>query len=152
MTIDLRTRDKADALNRSLISGLKRIFGLLLFAGGVHYWTRLVGIYDGDLWRFDLMPFWWKVAAPALAVFYPVAGIGLWTMMSWGPVVWFGVALAEAVMHVGFPKLFGPDLLWLGLHCFGLAMLVVLRLVDRIEAATRLKRLRSSIPRIKQKR
>ncbi|SJZ86101.1 DUF6163 family protein [Consotaella salsifontis] len=149
MTVPVRPGDKAAALNRILTTVLKRGFGLFLFGGGIYYWVRLVGIFDGALWRFDLMPFAWQVAAPALAVLYPVAGIGLWTLMSWGPVMWLLVAGAEAIMHIGLPFLFSGKLFFLGFHLFGLAMLGVLRLVGELEAAQRLKSRPSSIPDIK---
>lgn len=77
----------------------------LLF--GVLYWIRLIGYYEGDLWRFDLMPVYWRIAAASLAVLFPFAAVGLWSTASWGPVVWFGCAAAEAVMYIGFPELFG---------------------------------------------
>ncbi len=42
-----------------------------------------------------------------LAAFFPFAGIGLWMMASWGPVIWFICAATESVMYLGFPDLFG---------------------------------------------
>lgn len=77
----------------------------LLF--GLLYWVRLVGYYEGDFWRFDLMPAYWRVASVSLAVLFPFAAVGLWTTASWGPVVWFCCAATEAIMYVGFPDLFG---------------------------------------------
>ena len=38
---------------------------------------RLIGFYDGPLWRFDLMPVHWQIAAVTLSVFYPFAASGL---------------------------------------------------------------------------
>ena len=83
----------------------------LLF--GVLYWIRLIGIYDGTQWRFDLMPVHWQVATVTLAVLFPFAASGLWMLASWGPVIWFLCAAIETVMHVGFPDLFGarPELI-----------------------------------------
>ena len=121
--------DKAEQLNRSLTAWLLRIVGLVLFCLGIDYWIRLVGFHDGPLWRFDLMPIWWKVAAPALAVLYPVAGVGLWMTVSWGAVIWIIVAMIETVMHGVFPSLFGGVTFLLFFHLFGLSMLLVLRLV-----------------------
>jgi hypothetical protein len=74
---------------------------------GVLYWVRLIGYYDGPLWRFDLMPIHWQVAAIVLAAFYPFAAIGLWMLASWGPVIWTICAITEVVMYAGFPDLFG---------------------------------------------
>lgn len=74
---------------------------------GVYYWVRLIGYYEGPLWRFDLMPVWWQIASASLSVLFPFAGIGLWTMASWGPVIWLICAGTETVLYAGFPELFG---------------------------------------------
>ena len=80
---------------------------------GVLYWVRLIGLYDGTLWRFDVMPLHWQIAAVTLAVLFPFAAVGLWLLASWGSVIWFLCAAIEAVMHGGFPELFGrkPEIL-----------------------------------------
>jgi hypothetical protein len=83
-----------------LIAGYCLLFGIL-------YWIRLIGVYDGPLWRFDLMPVYWQVAAVTLAVFFPFAAIGLWMLASWGPVIWVICAVTEAVMYIMFPDLYG---------------------------------------------
>ncbi len=75
-----------------MIAGYCLLFGIL-------YWVRLIGVYDGPLWRFDLMPVHWQVAAVTLAVFFPFAAIGLWMLASWGPVIWVICAVTEAVMY-----------------------------------------------------
>lgn len=77
----------------------------LLF--GMLYWVRLVGVYDGPMWRYDLMPVHWQVASVMLAVFFPFAAIGLWMLSSWGPVIWFICAVTEIVMYGVLPDLFG---------------------------------------------
>ena len=77
----------------------------LLFS--ILYWVRLIGVYDGPLWRFDMMPIYWQVAAVTLSVFFPFAAIGLWILSSWGSVVWFICAATEITMYAGFPDLFG---------------------------------------------
>jgi len=136
MTIELSSRDKAASLNRRLTIWLYRLSATVLFGVGVYYWIRLIGIEDGPLARFDLMPVWWKMAAPALAVLYPVAGIGLWMTVGWGAVVWVLIAIVEGVMHLGFPDLFGQNLLWLGFHAWGLLMLASLRLMAWRERRT----------------
>lgn len=81
----------------------------LLF--GVLYWIRLIGLYEGPLWRFDLMPLHWQVAAVTLAVFFPFAAIGLWMLASWGPVIWGICAATEVLMYCFFPDLYGNRLL-----------------------------------------
>jgi hypothetical protein len=47
-----------------VVAGYCLLFGIL-------YWIRLIGFYPGSLWRFDLMPVHWQVAAVMLAVFFP---------------------------------------------------------------------------------
>lgn len=83
---------------------------------GLLYWIRLLGIYEGLTWRFDLMPVHWQVAAVCLAVLYPFAASGLWMLASWGPVIWFVCALSETVMYAGFPELYGRRDLVLVVH------------------------------------
>lgn len=77
-----------------------RMVALFCLIFGIFYWIRLIGLYDGLSWRFDLMPIHWKIAASSLAVLFPFAAIGLWLMASWGPVLWFTCAATETVMYV----------------------------------------------------
>ncbi|WP_182085731.1 DUF6163 family protein [Aureimonas sp. ME7] len=138
MTLEIFERDKDETLNRRLTIWLCRLVGLALFGMGLLYWSRLIGVFDGALWRFDLMPVWWRVAAPVLAVLYPVAGAGMWMTASWGSVIWILVAACEGVMRVGFPQLYGADPLTVGLHVFGLALFATLRTVAFVERRRRL--------------
>jgi hypothetical protein len=99
----------------------------LLF--GVLYWIRLIGLYDGVLWRFDLMPVHWQIASISLAVLFPFAAIGLWMMASWGPVIWFLCAAAEVIMYAGFPGLFGQRQLVVISHAVVALLYATFRLV-----------------------
>jgi hypothetical protein len=92
-----------------LIAGYCLLFGIL-------YWIRLIGVYEGPLWRFDLMPLHWQVAAVTLSVFFPFAAIGLWMLASWGPVIWVICAVTEIVMYSVFPDLYGNRLLIVASH------------------------------------
>ncbi|MDF1607158.1 DUF6163 family protein [Hoeflea sp. YIM 152468] len=88
-----------------------RLFGRLvalscLFAG-LQYWGRLIGYSDGGMYRFDLIPSYWQLASASLAVLLPVAAVGLWMQVSWGPVIWVVAAGSEIIMHEGFPIWFG---------------------------------------------
>lgn len=136
-----RARDeRAERLNRLLTVVLCRIAGVLLFGLGILYWIRIVGIYEGVLWRFDLMPTAWKVASASLAVLYPVAGVGLWMTVSWGAVIWALILFGEALMHLGLPQIFGEgDLLLLG-NSIGFLFLLMLRLVAFWEGRRRMAR------------
>lgn len=85
----------------------QRIVAVYCLVFGVTYWVRLIGFYDGEDWRFDLMPYYWQAASASLSVLYPIAAIGLWMTASWGPVIWFSCAAAEIVMFFAFNELFG---------------------------------------------
>jgi Family of unknown function (DUF6163) len=93
-----------------------RIIAAYCLLFGFLYWVRLIGYYDGPLWRFDLMPLHWQFASASLAVLFPVAAIGLWMKVSWGPVIWLAAASAETLMFYGFPQLFGAHVLTLAAH------------------------------------
>lgn len=95
---------------------LMRAVALLCLLFGILYWARLVGVYDHTMWRFDLMPIYWRVPATALAVLFPFAAVGLWLLAPWGPVVWFLCAAIETVMYVGFPAYYGERPLVIVLH------------------------------------
>lgn len=139
MTIPVPPEEKAERLNRLLTVCLLRIAGIGLFGLGIDTWISLVGIHDGPLFRFDLMPVWWKMAASALAVLYPVAGVGLWMTVSWGAVIWAIVAAVEIIMHGVFPDLYGGMTVLILFHVFGLSLLLLLRLVSWWEARRRLR-------------
>lgn len=86
---------------------LLRVVALFCLLLGLFYWTRLIGVYDDTIWRFDLMPVYWRIPATVLAVLFPFAAVGLWLLAPWGPVVWFLCAATETVMYVGFPDYYG---------------------------------------------
>jgi hypothetical protein len=79
------------------------------------------------------MPVHWQVAATALAVLFPVAAVGLWMPVSWGPVVWFVAACVEIAMHLGFPSLFGENLMVVVLHLTVFAIYALFRVVLYVE-------------------
>ncbi len=84
-----------------------RLVALSCLIAGLQYWGRLIGLSDGGMSRFDLIPSYWRFAASALAVLLPVAAVGLWMQVSWGPVIWVVAAGAEIIMHKGFPLWYG---------------------------------------------
>ena len=108
MTRGLATRSVPvpDTLDLAFAVFLRCVACLCLLQG-VLYWIRLIGYYPGDLYRFDLMPVHWQIAASALAVLFPFAAAGLWMLASWGPVIWFLCAACEIAMYAGFPQYFG---------------------------------------------
>lgn len=106
-----------------------RIIAAYCLLFGVLYWIRLIGFYDEPLWRFDTMPVYWQVTAVTLAVFYPFAGIGLWMLASWGPVIWFICAATEVTMYAGFPDLFGHRFAIVISHAFVALLYIAFRVV-----------------------
>jgi hypothetical protein len=84
-----------------------RIVAVYCLFFGALYWIRLIGFYPGELFRFDLMPVHWQIAASALAVLFPFAAAGLWMLAPWAPVIWVLCAGTEIVMYAGFPQYFG---------------------------------------------
>lgn len=95
---------------------------------GMTYWVRLIGYYDGALWRFDTMPVEWQVASATLAVLFPFAGIGLWMTASWGPVIWFLCAVGEVTMFWGFPDIYGHRPMIVVAHALVAALYIGFRL------------------------
>jgi hypothetical protein len=106
-----------------------RIVAVYCLLFGVLYWVRLIGFYPGALWRFDLMPVHWQIAASMLAVLFPFAAAGLWMLASWGPVIWFLCAATECIMYAGLPNLFGERWPIVLTHCGVAIFYVALRLV-----------------------
>ncbi len=101
---------------------------------GILYWVRLIGLYEGSLWRFDLMPVHWQVAATGLAVLFPFAAMGLWMMVSWGPVIWFVCAVAEIVMYGFYSELFGGRYLIIVAHLLIAGLYIGFRVSIHLQA------------------
>jgi hypothetical protein len=117
-----------------LFAWFQRIIALYCLMFGVLYWVRLVGYFDGPLWRFDLMPVQWQVVTVTLAVFFPFAAAGLWMLASWGPVIWFICAATETVMYVGFPEIFGKHYAIVASHLFAACLYAIFRLALAIQS------------------
>jgi hypothetical protein len=110
-------------------SWFQRIVAVYCLLFGVLYWVRLVGFYPGPLWRFDLMPIHWQVAAVTLAVLFPIAAAGLWMLASWGPVIWFICAATETAMYGGLSPLFGERLPIVAAHAVVALLYIAFRIV-----------------------
>jgi len=113
----------------TLYQWFHRIIAAYSLLFGILYWVRLIGIYDGADWRFDLMPLHWQVASVTLAVLFPFAASGLWMLASWGPVIWFICAAIEVVMYVGFPELYGARIEIVASHLMVALLYCVFRAV-----------------------
>ena len=111
----------------------QRVIAAYCLLFGTLYWVKLIGLYPGPLWRFDLMPVYWQVSAVTLATLFPFAAAGLWMLASWGPVIWFICAVTETVMYAGFPQLFGQRLLIVASHCVVAAIYLAFRVVIHLQ-------------------
>ncbi len=106
-----------------------RFVAVSCFYFGLVYWARLIGYSDSGLGRFDLLPNQWRIAATFLAVFYPVAALGLWSGVSWGAVLWLAAAGAECLMHGVWSYLFGPNELLVTMHFLVAAVFAIFALL-----------------------
>ena len=86
-----------------------RIVALFCLASGVAWWARLTGISEGGAMRFDLVGSHWRFVGASLCVLMPVAAVGLWMGVAWGPVIWVVAAGTESVMHSVFTDWFGEQ-------------------------------------------
>jgi len=124
--------DSSTLPKRTLIDILFVVFLRLIAVScvwfGLQYWSMLVGYSLQGHARFDLLNLPWRVAGVTLAVVFPVAALGLWLTVSWGPVIWICAAGGQALMYGVWPEVFGSNPLVMILH----AMVVVLYLIFRI--------------------
>ena len=104
-----------------------RLVALSCLVAGLQYWARLIGYSDGGMSRFDLIPSYWQFASASLAVLLPVAAVGLWMQVSWGPVIWVVAAGSEIIMHKGFPLWFGERPLLVMAHVVVISVYVGFR-------------------------
>ncbi|GAB1581700.1 DUF6163 family protein [Phyllobacterium phragmitis] len=108
MEDDLRQRVEPSLAQTGFV-WFMRLLSIYCLTLGVAYWIRLIGLHQGLLWRFDLMPWQWQTAAVSLAVLFPVAATGLWMRAPWGPVIWFAAALIETLMYTVFERIFAAN-------------------------------------------
>jgi hypothetical protein len=132
---DTRPQTFAPSTVELLFGWFQRIIAVYCLMFGILYWVRLVGYYEGALWRFDLMPVHWQIVTTTLAVFFPFAAAGLWMQASWGPVIWFICAVTETVMYLGFPDLFGAHHAVVASHAFAACLYATFRVVIGMQKA-----------------
>lgn len=102
LTID-KLRKSCKGQEFTLFLGGVALFCLIL---GAAYWVRLIGFFNEPLWRFDLMPWNWKILCCTLAILYPIAACGLWMQSKWGVVLWLIGGLTEIICYVFYAKYF----------------------------------------------
>lgn len=102
-----------------------RLLAAYAVIAGIYYWVRLIGVYPGLLWRFDLMPWQWQTVFVTLAILFPVAATGLWLRAAWGAVIWFAAALIEIAIYSYLARMFEykPVIVAINLGCIVLYVL-----------------------------
>ena len=115
----------------SILGGRIVAFMFVIFA--INNWATAIGIWDPTI-RFDTMETHWKVAIVFLVVAQPVTAVGLWGHYGWGLVVWGLVAIAELIMHLLYPGLFGSNIGIVYFHIGCAAFFAVTFLVGQMEA------------------
>ncbi len=84
-----------------------RCISVMLFAGGVIYWARIVGLVEWRGYWFWDMPVAMQGAIVFFAVLDLVAATGLWLTVTWGTVMWLFRCVCQIVMHTAFSDLYG---------------------------------------------
>ncbi|ACS55555.1 conserved hypothetical protein [Rhizobium leguminosarum bv. trifolii WSM1325] len=110
-----------------------RLVAVSCFWFGLQYWAMLVGYSLVGAGRFDLLSLPWKVASTSLAVLFPVASLGLWLTVSWGPVIWVLAAGGQILMYGLLPDIFGPNQLIILLHVIVAVVYLIFRLLLWLE-------------------
>ena len=112
----------------------------------LQYWAMLTGFsFDGH-GRFDLLPPAWKAASTVLAVLFPVAAVGLWLLVSWGPVIWLLAAATEIAMHEVYPSIFGINRLLVFTHLAVAAVFVLFRIALFLQRRRQARTVRTDSP------
>ncbi|RCL00809.1 MAG: hypothetical protein JSC188_000819 [Candidatus Tokpelaia sp. JSC188] len=108
---------------------------------GAFYWVRLIGVFPGPLWRFDLMPWNWRILCSSLSVLYPMASNGIWMGSRWGITLWFCASSTETVCMTLYSNYFSWNL-WISLlHiscfvCYGFfSMMLFFKKSERVQVA-----------------
>jgi len=126
-------RDSSSVPHRTLAQLLFVIFLRLIaiscFWFGLQYWAMLTGYSLAGHGRFDLLALPWRVAATGLAMAFPVAALGLWLTVSWGPVIWASAAGGQILMYTVWPEIFGQNLVVVALHALVALLYAIFRLV-----------------------
>ena len=123
-----------------------RLVALSCIWFALQYWAMLTGIAFEGRGRFDLLPSAWKAAYTALAVLFPVAAVGLWLLVSWGPVIWVVAAATEIAMHEAYPSIFGINKAVVLMHLMVAVFFVLIRIVLFVERRRRARPVRSDLP------
>lgn len=106
-----------------------RFLAVICLGMGTCYWIRLVGIFPGELWRIDHMPWQWQVLTGIFCVLYPIASLGLWMLSPWGIVLWIVAAMTETLAFTFYHSYFGYMPLIALLHCLLILLFILFQVV-----------------------
>ena len=150
LTVRAMVADSAKGPRPSLTETLFALFLRLVAVGSLwfalQYWAMLTGFSFGGQGRFDLLPPAWKAAYTALAVLFPVAAVGLWLLVSWGPVIWLIAAATEIAMHEVYPSTFGVNRLLVFTHGAVALLFVLFRITLFIQRRRQVRTVRTDSP------
>lgn len=146
----LMKHDSSAIPKRSVLDILFIVFLRLIAVSclwfGLQYWSMLVGYSLAGQGRFDLLSLPWKVAGAGLAVVFPVAALGLWLTVSWGPVIWLCAAGGQALMYGVWPEVFGSNPLVMILHAAVVILYCIFRVMLYVEKRQRRKSVTVDLP------
>ena len=106
-----------------------RLIALSCFWFALQYWALLTGYSLGGRGRFDILILPWRVAATGLAIAFPVAALGLWLTVSWGPVIWASAAGAQILMYTVWSDIFRQNPVIVLLHALVAVIYTVFRVL-----------------------
>jgi hypothetical protein len=106
-----------------------RIMATVSLIKGLHHWSLVLGIGDGDGSTFEQAGTPWQAATVFFAVIDLVAAVGIWLAAAWGGVVWLTAAISMAAIELFFPQVYGGRL-WIAIPEFiAIAIYIALALL-----------------------
>jgi hypothetical protein len=121
--LEEQKEEKADFWDL-LYAFILRVMSMMLIGVTLYYWLRVIGYFDGKEFLFATMSTHWKVASLMMAIFAPVAAIGLWMLSPWGVVIAIMLAIGNLLMFGFMSEFFGFHFLFfmIFLSCLGLLL------------------------------
>ncbi|PZU22431.1 DUF6163 family protein [Allorhizobium borbori] len=135
-----------NTLTETLFVVFLRMVAVSCFWFGLQYWAMLVGYAGGGMARFDLLLPAWRAAGVSLAVVFPVAALGLWLAVSWGPVIWICAALGQVLMYTVWRDVFGSNILVPAMHALIVTVYALFRIALFLERREKASRVSSGLP------
>lgn len=133
-------------LTQTLFVTFLRVVAVACFWFGLQYWAMLVGYSLHGMGRFDLLNVPWRLAATGLAVVFPVAALGLWLAVSWGPVIWLIGAGGQILMHGVWNDIFGHNGFVISMHALIAAAYLLFRVALWLERRHRAEEVGIDLP------